>query len=357
MPKNIAKSARKNTDNLPKDADRFHATSAAFRASMVETEGRAKDKSARARARKVPSATVTSAAAAAVLQAPEPLVPKRNGKSTKFSSLLPLTPTPSAIMSSGNERAGPSGYQKKARTISSTEFLQVTSGGAEVVEMGSSQPEPADSDSSGAAAGGAGVGSSSAVAPSDQDTVGTSSSLVTGDMAATSSQEEILDCELDVEDEGEISEDLEDDGDADLNADNLEGTTDEDENNVQEEDVEVHSEEEIEVDQPDVGVEDNSSEPSSSTGARQPARPLGGAVSGYEQDPGDTDSVVPTTPKLPLPRRNDGFAEAVSSPQVFQNYIFDMRRLWARLSSCCQLFSIVPCINIVLCNLYYPGSK
>ena len=161
MPKNIAKSARKNTDNLPKDADRFHATSAAFRASMVETEGRAKDKSARARARKVPSATVTSAAAAAVLQAPEPLVPKRNGKSTKFSSLLPLTPTPSAIMSSGNERAGPSGYQKKARTISSTKFLQVTSGGAgaEVVEMGSSQLEPADSDSSGAAAVRAGVGS------------------------------------------------------------------------------------------------------------------------------------------------------------------------------------------------------
>merc|ERR1719291_1048621 len=135
-------------------------------------------------------------------------------------------------------------------------------------------------------------------------------------MAATSSQEEVLDCELAVEDEGEISEDLEDDGDADLNADNLEGTTDEDENNDQEEDVEVNSEEEIEVDQPDVGVEDNSSEPSSSTGTRQPARPLGGPGSGYEQDPGDTDSVVPTTPKLPLPRRNDGFAEAVSSPQV-----------------------------------------
>ena len=38
-------------------------------------------------------------------------------------------------------------------TISSTEFLQVTSGGAEVVEMGSSsQPKPADSDSSGPAA-------------------------------------------------------------------------------------------------------------------------------------------------------------------------------------------------------------
>ena len=98
----------------------------------------------------------------------------------------------------------------------------------------------------------------------------------------------------------------------------------------------MHNEEEIEVVKP----EDNSSEPSGSTGARQPARPLGGAVSGYEQDPGDTDSVVPTTPKLPLPRRNDGFAEAVSSPQVFQNYFFDMRRLWARLSICGQLCSM-----------------
>ena len=74
-------------------------------------------------------------------------------------------------MSSSKERAGPSGYQKKARTISSTKFLQVTSGGAEVVEMGSSsQPKPADSDSSGPAAVRARVGSISVVAPSDQDT-------------------------------------------------------------------------------------------------------------------------------------------------------------------------------------------
>ena len=154
-------------------------------------------------------------------------------------------------------------------------------------------------------------------------------------------------------DEGEISEDLEDDGDADLNADNLEGTTDEDENNVQEENVEVHSEEEIEVDQPDVGVEDNSSEPSSSTGTRQPARPLGGPGSGYEQDPGDTDSVVPTTPKLPLPRRNDGFAEAVSSPQVFK-IIFCHAKTgqgFLHVANCVQ------CFNIVFCIMYYPGSK
>merc|ERR1712042_203965 len=67
-------------------------------------------------------------------------------------------------------------------------------------------------------------------------------------------------------------------------------------------------------------VEDNSSEPSSSTGARQVGRGVAGSSlpgPGFEQDQGESDSVVPTTPKLPLPRRqNDGFAEAVSSPQV-----------------------------------------
>jgi len=53
--------------------------------------------------------------------------------------------------SSVEERAGPSGYQKKARTISSTEFLQVSSGGAEVVEMGgvSGSQETMESDSRG----------------------------------------------------------------------------------------------------------------------------------------------------------------------------------------------------------------
>ena len=49
---------------------------------------------------------------------------------------------------------------------------------------------------------------------------------------ATSSQEEILDSALDVEDD--LSEEIEEEGDAqDLNPDNLEGTTDEDENNGQ----------------------------------------------------------------------------------------------------------------------------
>ena len=162
------------------------------------------------------------------------------------------------------------------------------------------------------------VGSSSSV---NVDTVGISSSeMAASSGVATSSQEEILDCDLD--DDGEISEDLEEGETGDMNPDNLEaeGTTDEDENNVQEvEAAGANSEEEIEIEQPEVGtVEDNSSEPSSSTGTRRStmAGAQGSGVSGYEHDHGDTDSVVPTTPKLTLPRRNDGFAEAVSSPQV-----------------------------------------
>ena len=152
----------------------------------------------------------------------------------------------------------------------------------------------------------------SSVSSFAQEHVGTSSGG--GDMTATSSQEEMLDSEVEVDDdEAEISEGLEEVESQDLNAEGLEGTTDEDENNA-EDDIVVNSEEEIEVDVPEAGVgEDNSSEPSSSTGT---SRVTGVSGSGYDHDQGDTDSVVPTTPKLPLPRRNDGFAEAVSSPQV-----------------------------------------
>ena len=135
---------------------------------------------------------------------------------------------------------------------------------------------------------------------------------------ATSSQEEVLeidqdqDQELDVDDDEDISEGL-DEGEGQDLPENLEVMTDDD--NGPEEEGEVISEEEIEVEQPEDVVEDNSSEPSSSTGTRQPARALAAASSGYEEQ-GESDGVVPTTPKLPLPRRNDGFAEAVSSPQV-----------------------------------------
>ena len=116
------------------------------------------------------------------------------------------------------------------------------------------------------------VGSSSSVSA---DTIGISSSeMAASSGVATSSQEEILDCDLDVDDDGEMSEDLEEAEAGDMNPDNLEGTTDEDENNGQQdvEEADVNSEGEIEIDQPEVGtVEDNSSEPSSSTGTRRSA--------------------------------------------------------------------------------------
>ena len=85
-----------------------------------------------------------------------------------------------------------------------------------------------------------------------------------------------------------------------------------------EEGVNVPSKEDVMVNTPERCIEDNSSEPSSSTGTRRMSQGLTGSsgVPVYDHDQGDSDSVVPTTPKLPLHRRNDGFAEAVSSPQV-----------------------------------------
>lgn len=223
--------------------------------------------------------------------------------------------------------AGPSGYQKKARTISSTEFLQVSSGGAEVVEMGGvsgSQESMVESDSSMQVEVGERreVGSSSS---QGVDMVGTSGEAASSGVA-TSSQEEVLDSEQegDGEEDGEISEGMEEAEGQELD-DNLDVGSEVDEDNDQEVVSEVNSEEEIEVDQPEGIVEDNSSEPSSSTGARQVGRGVAGSSlptpgkGDFEQDQGESDSVVPTTPKLPLPRRNDGFAEAVSSPQVPAN--------------------------------------
>ena len=120
------------------------------------------------------------------------------------------------------------------------------------------------------------VGSSSSV---NVDTIGISSSEIAASSGvATSSQEEILECDLDVDDDGEMSEDLEEAEAGDMNPDNLEGTTDEDENNSQQEpeEADANSEGEIDIEidqhQPEVGaVEDNSSEPSSSTGTRRSA--------------------------------------------------------------------------------------
>ena len=217
------------------------------------------------------------------------------------------------------ERAGPSGYQKKAKTIFSTEFLQVSSGVAEVVGMGgvSGSQETVESDSSMQVE----VGERREVESSSsqgENMVGTSGEVAASSGVATSSQEEALDSEQDgdEEEDGEISEDMEEvDEGHELDTDNLDIGSDEDVDNGQEgEAVEVNSEEEIGVEQPEGMVEENSSETSSSssTMARQVGRGLSGSSlpgpgqAGLEQDKEETDSMVPTTPKLLLPRRNDG---------------------------------------------------
>ena len=118
MPKNIEKSSRKRVDNLPKDADRYHATSLPFRASMVETEGRAKEKTDKFRAKKVPSATVTSGA---LLQAPEPLPTKRKGRPPKFSSIPPTStvPAPTTAKSSSAKSSAKSSSKSTSAKSSS----------------------------------------------------------------------------------------------------------------------------------------------------------------------------------------------------------------------------------------------
>ena len=150
------------------------------------------------------------------------------------------------------DRAGPSGYQKKARSISSTEFLKVSSVGAEVVEMsGVSDSYTSIEEEVGERIE---VGSSSS---QRVDMVVTSGEVAAIGGVATSSQEVVLDSEQegDVEEDGEISEDMEEVDEKD-----------------QEEAVgEGNSEEEIEVNQPEGMVEDNSS------GTRQVGRGVAGS--------------------------------------------------------------------------------
>ena len=224
------------------------------------------------------------------------------------------------------------GGQKKARTISSTEglSLQVSSGGGE--EEGISGSLEVESDSSmqveGGEVVGREVGSSSQILSTE--VVGTSGEVAacSGVTTSTQEEEEVLDSEQeDVEDDVEVSEDMEDGEVAD---DLVPEVLEEDEGSEAEQGEEV----ELEIDDVVVGtsedegevavqeeaatVEDNSSEPSSSTGARHgrpAAQAFAGAAMGYEVEAGE-DGVVPSTPKLPLARRTDGFAEAVSSPQV-----------------------------------------
>ena len=212
-----------------------------------------------------------------------PSLPLSNAPSTSGTSghggASPSTPTTASVpptlkrpresavapdsdsQSSLEERAGPSGNQKKARTISSTEFLQVSSGGAEVVEMGGvsgSGEDGMELDWSG------------------MELVGTSGEMAASSVGsvATSSQEEPsvgLDSEHeDGEDEGDLSEELEEEAVQELaEGENLDDMSDDEAGaGAVELAGEVGEDEEIEVDQPEGAVEDNSSEPSSSTGTR-----------------------------------------------------------------------------------------
>ena len=259
------------------------------------------------------------------------------------------------------------GMQKKARTISSTEGLnlQVSSGGmsmgGEQEEQGISGSGEVESDSSmqvmEAGEERREVGSSSQFFGAE--VVGTSGEVAacSGVTTSTQEEEEVLDSEQEEgEDEVEVSEDMEDGEVADdMEPENLE---DDEESEVDAGQAEA----EIEIDEAAVGtsedegevvaggeeqignvanVEDNSSEPSSSTGARHrtggQAFASSGAqgLSGYEVETGG-DSVVPSTPNLPLARRTDGFAEAVSSPQVTLLAIYCRKYLTCPSAGACK---------------------
>ena len=88
--------------------------------------------------------------------------------------------------------------------------------------------------------------------------------------------------------------------------------------------MEAEQEEESSAEEGEIMETANSSEPSSSTDQQRDGTErhsggsgarAGAAFSSSEQGKGE-DSVVTSTPNLPLQRRGDGFAEAVSSPQA-----------------------------------------
>ena len=126
---------------------------------------------------------------------------KHNDKASPSTANVPptlkrardTTAPGSDSQSSLEERAGPSGYQKKAKTIFSTEFLQVFCGVAEVVGMGGvgGSQETVESDSSMQVE----VGERREVESSSsqgENMAGTSGEVAASSGVATSSQEEAL---------------------------------------------------------------------------------------------------------------------------------------------------------------------
>jgi len=218
--------------------------------------------------------------------------------------------------------AGPSGTGKKARIVSAEAAMAV----AEVAE----DEEEAELDDE--------------VEVDEED--GAFNEAVSSEVISTDTgdvveeQDTAVDEEMEPDmDAGEMSEDGEEDSAAPVDIDAL--AEDDEETGLDQEDVEAdpvaddiadlgeaekEMEEEEDQDQPEnIQEEDvtgeNSSEPSSSTGAAVAPGQSTSHHQGFEQEAAE-DSVVPSTPKLAEPRRPEGFSEAVSSPQVPTNERF-----------------------------------
>jgi len=220
--------------------------------------------------------------------------------------------------------AGPSGTGKKARIVSAEAVVAV----AEVAE----DEEEAELDDE--------------VEVDEED--GAFNEAVSSEVISTDTgdvveeQDTAVDEEMEPDmDAGEMSEDGEEDSAAPVDIDALADAEDDEETGLDQEDVEAdpvaddiadlgeaekEMEEEEDQDQPEnIQEEDvtgeNSSEPSSSTGAAVAPGQSTSHHQGFEQEAAE-DSVVPSTPKLAEPRRPEGFSEAVSSPQVPTNERF-----------------------------------
>jgi len=222
------------------------------------------------------------------------------------------------------QEAGPSGLQKKARTVSLTPEEFVGSNldediddltecpDVEIEKEAEIEETGEDHDTAGLEAEGDGsLGAPMEAMPSDTnvaETYSVEADVEEGEISDDDEEVEPMAPDIDVlaEDEAEI-----DDGDGDQDADH-----------VAPDNQELLAEQHLGDDDAE-----NSSEPSSSTGAAAPpphrTQQLEGArqAAGFEQEPVE-DSVVPSTPKLVEQRRSDGFSEAVSSPQVPSNERF-----------------------------------
>ena len=210
------------------------------------------------------------------------------------------------FLGSDEPEAGPSGIQKKARTVSSNE--EVAEDTADNQDMESDVDEGAIETSS---------HHGTITSQAQDNLVQDQEDEITIPFSAEPVEE-------DETEEGEISEDGEEEEETPVPEEDV-LAEDDAESGMEQEDGEADNVTPANDPDPEEPVEDvveeNSSEPSSSVGVAAPLQQSLPSVSssqsapGFEQDPVE-DSVVPSTPKLAQPRRPLGFSEAVSSPQV-----------------------------------------